>query len=48
MPSYDLFTCPGCEEKFRVIWPDPLPNHHGKHQQDHNKVLTLRRSVRSI
>jgi hypothetical protein len=27
MPSYNLFTCPGCEDKFRVIWPNPLPSH---------------------
>ena len=27
MPSYHLFTCPGCENSFRVLWPDPLPSH---------------------
>jgi hypothetical protein len=26
-PNYDLFTCSGCESKFRVIWPEPLPSH---------------------
>ena len=30
MPSYSLFTCPGCENKFRVLWPFPLPAHHHK------------------
>lgn len=33
MPSYNLFTCPGCEEKFRVIWPDPLPAHYHRHSK---------------
>lgn len=27
MPSYHLFSCPGCEHYFRVIWPRPIPNH---------------------
>jgi hypothetical protein len=27
MASYNLFTCPGCENRFRVIWPNPLPSH---------------------
>jgi len=27
MPSYNLFTCSNCENHFRVLWPDPLPNH---------------------
>jgi hypothetical protein len=27
MPSYHLYTCPGCEEHFRVIWPRPTPGH---------------------
>jgi hypothetical protein len=25
MPSYHLYTCPGCEAHFRVIWPAPVP-----------------------
>ncbi len=24
---YHLYTCPGCEAHFRVIWPKPIPNH---------------------
>ncbi len=27
MPSYNLFTCPNCENHFRVIWPNPIPAH---------------------
>jgi hypothetical protein len=27
MPSYHLFTCPGCENQFRVVWPTPVPAH---------------------
>jgi hypothetical protein len=27
MPSYQLYTCPGCEGHFRVVWPDPVPAH---------------------
>jgi len=27
MPSYHLYTCPGCEAYFRVVWPKPIPNH---------------------
>jgi len=27
MPSYHLYTCPGCEAHFRVVWPKPIPNH---------------------
>lgn len=33
MPNYNLFTCPSCEEKFRVIWPNPLPTHCHKHSK---------------
>ena len=22
MPSYNLYTCPNCEDHFRLIWPD--------------------------
>jgi hypothetical protein len=29
MPSYRLYTCPGCESRFRVIWPVPVPAHLG-------------------
>jgi hypothetical protein len=25
---YDSFTCPNCEQSFRVIWPEPLPSHY--------------------
>ena len=31
MASYNLFTCPGCEDKFCVIWPNPLPSHFHRH-----------------
>jgi len=27
VPSYHLYTCPGCEAYFRVVWPRPLPSH---------------------
>src|SRR6266566_1896468 len=27
MPSYHLYTCPGCEAHSRVIWPTPVPTH---------------------
>src|SRR5260370_41846901 len=27
MPSYHLYTCPGCEAHFRVVWPTPIPGH---------------------
>jgi hypothetical protein len=27
MPSYHLYTCPGCEAHFRVVWPNPVPTH---------------------
>src|SRR6266567_1218460 len=27
MPSYHLFSCPGCEAYFRVVWPKPIPSH---------------------
>jgi predicted RNA-binding Zn-ribbon protein involved in translation (DUF1610 family) len=27
MPSYSSFMCPNCENHFRVIWPEPLPNY---------------------
>jgi len=27
MPSYHLYTCPGCEANFRVVWPNPVPAH---------------------
>jgi hypothetical protein len=30
MPSYQLFTCPGCEGHFHVIFPVPLPRDFGK------------------
>ena len=33
MPSYNLFTCPGCEDKFRVIWPNPLPSYFHRHSK---------------
>ena len=26
MPSYHLYTCPGCEAHFRVVWPKPIPS----------------------
>jgi hypothetical protein len=26
MSSYHQFTCPACEEHFRVVWPNPIPN----------------------
>lgn len=25
MSRYHLFTCPNCENSFRVVWPDQLP-----------------------
>jgi hypothetical protein len=27
MSSYHQFTRPGCEEHFRLVWPNPIPNH---------------------
>jgi hypothetical protein len=27
MPSYHLYTCPGCEAHFRFVWPKPIPSH---------------------
>ena len=27
MQSYNLYTCPNCENHFRVVWPDQLPSH---------------------
>src|SRR6266849_4300523 len=27
MSSYHLYTCPGCEAHFRVVWPEPIPSH---------------------
>ena len=27
MPSYNLYTCPNCEDHFRLIWPDPVQIH---------------------
>ena len=27
MESYKMYMCPNCEGHFRMIWPDPLPNH---------------------
>src|SRR2546430_16765742 len=24
---YHLYTCPGCEAHFRVVWPRPFPGH---------------------
>jgi hypothetical protein len=33
MPTYEMYTCPGCESKFRVAFPDPLPSHYTKHSK---------------
>ena len=28
MPSYKTYTCPGCENSFRVVFPEPVPSHY--------------------
>jgi hypothetical protein len=40
MSTYEMFTCPGCESRFRVVFPEPLPSHYAKHSKIKLKCST--------